>query len=68
MNPLFSTATHAAAESPADLPPWVIAIGAVLVAIVGVWLLAKVLKWVFYFVLAAAVLAGAAGVIWLVLR
>lgn len=67
MNAFLATAT-AAAESTRDLPPWIVAGGTALVVFVVGWLLAKLLKWFVYLVLAVAVLAGCAGLMWLVWR
>jgi hypothetical protein len=67
VNAFLATAT-AAAETTRDLPPWIVAGGTALAVFVGVWVIAKLLKWLAYFVLAVAVLAGCAGLVWLVWR
>jgi hypothetical protein len=67
MNAFLATAP-AAADAARDLPPWMVAGGVALVVFIGGWVVLKLLKWLLYFVLAAAVLAGCAGLAWLVLR
>lgn len=51
-------------ESLGEYPRWFVLACVTLVAAVGLWMLAKVLKWTIYLLVAVVVIAGAAAVVW----
>jgi len=48
-----------------DYPRWLVIAGCTVVAAAGIWMLAKVLKWVLWLLLIAVIVAGGATACWL---
>ena len=57
-NPLF--------ESLAGCPEWLVAACLTIVAVVAIWVIAKVLKWSLYLLMVLVLIGGAVGTVWLV--
>lgn len=55
-------------ESLREYPRWFVIACMTVVAAVGLWFTAKMLKWTLYLLLTVVLLAGGAAVIWLLLR
>lgn len=55
-------------ESLRAYPPWFVVACAAVAAAGGLWLLGKLLKWTVYALIAAVLLGGLLGVIWLLWR
>lgn len=55
-------------DSLGEYPRWFVVGCATVVLATGLWILAKLLKWTLYLLVAAVILAGGAAVIWLLLR
>jgi len=55
------------AKTLAGYPPWLVIAGAVVAAVVGLWLLGKLLKLALYASLIVLILAVAGGALWWVL-
>jgi len=55
-------------DSLGEYPRWfVVACGTVVLAM-GLWILAKLLKWTLYLLVAVVILAGGAAVVWLLVK
>lgn len=55
-------------DSLGEYPRWFVVACATVAAAVGLWILAKLLKWTIYLLVAVVLLGGAATVAWLLLR
>jgi len=53
---------------PAEPPTWLLAAVAILAAALGLWVAAKVLKWLLWMLLLAVVAGGAVLIVWTVWR
>jgi hypothetical protein len=49
-------------------PPWLVAVGAALALVVGLWLLAKLLKLALWLLFFGLIFVGATAAVWLLLR
>ncbi|ACB73344.1 hypothetical protein [Opitutus terrae] len=52
----------------AGYPDWVVAAVLTVVAVLVLWILAKVLKWSLYLLMALVLIGGAIGTVWLLLE
>jgi hypothetical protein len=61
-------ATSPFLESLAAYPRWLVVACLTILAAAGLWVLAKVLKWTLYLVIALVLLGGGAAVVWLLVE
>lgn len=52
-------------DSLREYPPWLVVACLTLVAAVGLWLLAKLLKWTIYLLVAAVLVVGVVAAVWM---
>ena len=55
-------------DSLSDYPRWFVVGCATIVAAVGLWMLAKALKWTLYLLVAVIVIMGGAAVVWYLMQ
>jgi hypothetical protein len=55
-------------DSLAAYPRWFVALCATLVAAAAIWIIAKVLKWSLYLLIALVIIGGLTATLWLLLR
>lgn len=55
-------------DSLAGYPPWFVAACVTVVAVVAIWIAAKLLKWSLYLLMALVVIAGIAATLWLIVN
>ncbi len=55
-------------DSLAAYPRWFVALCTTIVVVVGIWLLAKVLKWSLYLLMVVVLIAGVAATVWLIFK
>jgi len=64
----FSTPPNVLLDSLAGYPRWFVAACATVVLAVALWILAKILKWSLYLLIALVVIAGVGATVWLLLK
>jgi len=55
-------------DSLAAYPPWFVAACVTVVALVLIWVAAKLLKWSLYLLMALVLIAGVAATLWLIFK
>ncbi len=55
-------------DSLGEYPRWFVVLCLTLVAAVGLWLLAKALKWTIYLLVAVIVIAGSGALVWYLMQ
>ena len=64
----FSTPPNVLLDSLAGYPRWFVAACATIVLAVLLWVVAKILKWSLYLLIALVVIAGVAATVWLIFK
>lgn len=55
-------------DSLAAYPRWFVAACLTVVAVVAIWIIAKVLKWSLYLLMALVIIAGVVATVWLIFK
>jgi hypothetical protein len=69
MDPAQTTqTTHTLLDSLAGYPEWLVVGCLTIVAVVAIWLVAKLLKWSLYLLMGLVLVGGVAATVWLVVN